>query len=94
MLHDAASTGNGELCEFLIEEGAEVDAVDRAGQTALMTAVICDNREVLKEIYQTKFLKCNVVWSCIILIISTLKSTLSSYLDAIFYFVSLVFILC
>lgn len=46
-LHRAASTGNAELCEFLIEEGAEVDAEDRAGQTALMTAVICDNREVL-----------------------------------------------
>ncbi|KAL0296863.1 UNVERIFIED_CONTAM: hypothetical protein Sradi_6738400 [Sesamum radiatum] len=45
-LHRAASTGNAELCEFLIEEGAEVDDVDRAGQTALMTAVVCDNKEV------------------------------------------------
>ncbi|KAL8104599.1 hypothetical protein AgCh_028717 [Apium graveolens] len=67
-LHRAASTGNAELCEFLIEEGAEVDAEDRAGQTALMTAVICDNREVSKGIYQTKFLKCIIVWSCIILV--------------------------
>jgi ankyrin repeat protein len=45
-LHRAASTGNSELCEFLIEEGAEVDAVDKAGQTCLMNAVICHNKEV------------------------------------------------
>ncbi|KAK6242677.1 hypothetical protein SCA6_008066 [Theobroma cacao] len=45
-LHRAASTGNSALCEFLIEEGAEVDAEDRAGQTPLMNAVICQNKEV------------------------------------------------
>lgn len=45
-LHRAASTGNSELCELLIEEGAEVDAVDKAGQTPLMNAVICYNKEV------------------------------------------------
>lgn len=45
-LHRAASTGNMELCEFLIEEGAEVDDVDIAGQTPLMTAVVCDNKDV------------------------------------------------
>lgn len=45
-LHRAASTGNSELCELLIEEGAEVDAVDRAGQTPLMSAVIDHNKEV------------------------------------------------
>jgi len=45
-LHRAASTGNAELCEFLIEEGAEVDAVDRIGQTPLMHAVICENQGV------------------------------------------------
>lgn len=49
-LHRAASTGNAELCEFLIEEGAEVDEVDKAGQTALMTAVVCDNKEVNVDI--------------------------------------------
>lgn len=46
-MHRAASTGNSELCEFLIEEGAEVDAVDKAGQTPLMNAVICENKEVI-----------------------------------------------
>lgn len=45
-LHRGASTGNSELCEFLIEEGAEVDSTDRSGQTPLMTAVICENKEV------------------------------------------------
>lgn len=46
-LHRAASTGNAELCEFLIEEGAEVDAVDRTGQTPLMHAVVCENQGVI-----------------------------------------------
>lgn len=46
-MHRAASTGNSELCELLIEEGAEVDAVDKAGQTPLMNAVICQNKEVI-----------------------------------------------
>ena len=45
-LHRAASTGKSELCELLIEEGADVDAVDKAGQTPLMNAVICENKEV------------------------------------------------
>lgn len=45
-LHRAASNGNSELCELLIEEGAEVDAVDKAGQTSLMNAVICHYKEV------------------------------------------------
>lgn len=46
-LHRAASTGKSALCELLIEEGAEVDATDRTGQTPLMSAVICQNKEVL-----------------------------------------------
>lgn len=45
-LHRAASTGNSAMCELLIEEGAEVDAIDKAGQTPLMNAVICQNKEV------------------------------------------------
>lgn len=46
-LHRGASTGNSALCELLIEEGAEVDATDKAGQTPLMNAVICHNKEVI-----------------------------------------------
>ena len=46
-LHRAASTGNIVLCEFLIEEGAEIDESDRAGQTPLMTAVVCDDKDVI-----------------------------------------------
>lgn len=45
-MHRAASTGKSEMCELLIEEGAEVDPVDKAGQTPLMAAVICYNKEV------------------------------------------------
>lgn len=45
-LHRAASIGNSEMCELLIEEGAEIDATDRTGQTPLMNAVICENRQV------------------------------------------------
>ncbi|WVZ09854.1 hypothetical protein V8G54_014384 [Vigna mungo] len=45
-LHRAASTGKSDMCELLIEEGAEVDIADRIGQTPLMNAVICHNKEV------------------------------------------------
>ena len=45
-MHRAASTGNSELCELLIEDGANIDAVDKSGQTPLMNAVICHNKEV------------------------------------------------
>lgn len=57
-MHRAASTGNSELCELLIEEGAEIDAVDNAGQTPLMNAVICENKEVhLPEFCEKIFTK-------------------------------------
>lgn len=56
-LHRAASTGNAELCEFLIEEGAEIDDVDNAGQTPLMDAVICHNKEVKIGIYPPYIIK-------------------------------------
>lgn len=52
-MHRGASTGNSALCELLIEEGAEVDATDKAGQTPLMNAVICHNKEVIS----VKFIK-------------------------------------
>lgn len=45
-LHRAASIGNSEMCELLIEEGAIVDITDKAGQTPLMNAVICQNQQV------------------------------------------------
>lgn len=48
-MHRAASTGNSQLCELLVEEGAEVDEVDKAGETPLMTAVVCGNKEVHKS---------------------------------------------
>ncbi|KAJ9549221.1 hypothetical protein OSB04_021764 [Centaurea solstitialis] len=48
-MHPLAPCGKyrkSELCELLIEEGADIDAVDRAGQTPIMSAVICHNKEV------------------------------------------------
>ncbi|CAL5422705.1 unnamed protein product [Camellia sinensis] len=57
-LHRAASTGNSELCELLIEEGAEVDAIDKAGQTPLMSAVICENKEVVQSLQQPTNVEC------------------------------------
>jgi ankyrin repeat protein len=46
-LHRAASAGQAEVCELLIEEGATVDAVDKTGQTPLMLATICNDKQVL-----------------------------------------------
>ncbi|GAB2271418.1 hypothetical protein Dimus_006257 [Dionaea muscipula] len=44
-LHRAASTGHSNLCDLLIEEGAEIEAVDIVGQTPIMSAVICQHKE-------------------------------------------------
>ncbi|CAL5411120.1 unnamed protein product [Camellia sinensis] len=54
----ASSTGNSELCELLIEEGAEVDAIDKAGQTPLMSAVICENKELVQSLQQPTNVEC------------------------------------
>ena len=35
------------MCECLIEEGADFDAVDKTGQSHLMHVVICDDRGVI-----------------------------------------------
>lgn len=40
------------MCELLIEEGADIDVVDRAGQTPIMTAVICYNKDVHTQLLQ------------------------------------------
>jgi len=45
-LHRAASAGHPEICELLIEEGADVDATDKTGQTPLMNAVISNDKQV------------------------------------------------
>jgi 26S proteasome non-ATPase regulatory subunit 10 len=45
-LHRAASAGQSDICEFLLEEGADIEATDRMGQTPLMHATICENRQV------------------------------------------------
>lgn len=68
-LHRAASTGNSELCELLIEEGADVDAVDKAGQTPLMSAVICHNKEVVfvKVLRKEMLIACYIFLSLLFL---------------------------
>lgn len=45
-LHRAASAGQSDICEFLLEEGADIEATDRMGQTPLMHATIGENRQV------------------------------------------------
>nr|PNR52933.1 hypothetical protein PHYPA_009308 [Physcomitrium patens] len=45
-LHRAASAGHVEMCEALLEAGADIEATDRMLQTPLMHSVICDNRRV------------------------------------------------
>ena len=42
-LHFAADRGYNEIIEFLLRSGANVNAVDSSGQTALMYAVSCEN---------------------------------------------------
>jgi 26S proteasome non-ATPase regulatory subunit 10 len=39
------------MCECLIEEGADVDAVDKTGQSPLMHAVICEDRGVIQACF-------------------------------------------
>jgi 26S proteasome non-ATPase regulatory subunit 10 len=51
-LHFAASGGDVELCDFLLEHGADIDRVGRkfdpAGQTPLQVAIRRDRTEVIQ----------------------------------------------
>lgn len=45
-LHRAAGAGQLPLCDLLLEEGADVEATDRSGQTALMVALAAGHDQV------------------------------------------------
>lgn len=47
-LHRAAGAGHTELCEYFLQKGAELDAVDKSGRTALIWAAISGYAEVAK----------------------------------------------
>eukprot|EP01039_Chlorochromonas_danica_P007620 gene7620-8422_t len=47
-LHRAAGAGHLELCQYFLEIGAEVDAVDKSGRTALHWAAISGHSEIVK----------------------------------------------
>jgi ankyrin repeat protein len=46
----AAMAGQANVLEVLIEDGANVDATDADGKTALMSAVIMDSPEVIRAL--------------------------------------------
>jgi ankyrin repeat protein len=48
MLMIAASTGNKEMADFLLDAGLEVDEVDDDGYTALMLAVAADDLSMIE----------------------------------------------
>ena len=45
-LHFAADRGFEEILEFLLQNGANVNAVDASGQTALMYAASCEHKVI------------------------------------------------
>jgi ankyrin repeat protein len=48
VLHVAASTGNMEICEYLVSRGADVQATNSLGYTPLFAAVINGRKSVVK----------------------------------------------
>ncbi|TKR77925.1 hypothetical protein L596_018814 [Steinernema carpocapsae] len=47
-LHWGADTGNVGVCMYLLENGAEIDAIEVDGQTSLHYAVVCANKEIVE----------------------------------------------
>ena len=48
LLHEVAKSGDIETAKYLIEKGANVNAIDLEGETALMYAVRSNNKKMVK----------------------------------------------
>jgi ankyrin repeat protein len=59
-LHFAADRGHSEIADVLLQHGANVNAIDSTGQTALMYAVSCEN----KVRYRRSFRAARLLFNC------------------------------
>jgi ankyrin repeat protein len=48
LLHRAASVGNHEICEYFIQSGCSINAVNNLGQTALHAAATNNRDRIIK----------------------------------------------
>ena len=51
-LHDAAQTGQVDVCEYLLQQGADVDVQTNKGTSSMHLAAKCNHADVIKLLYQ------------------------------------------